>query len=121
MIAILTGCGGSKPTGQPPPEVSGSGVQLSQPITVADCTDWEAGSVEERLGTVRQLRDFAGGPVVGGVGDGAQSGRGAVLDDEKAYDLLETYCANEYARGFRLYKLYERAAAFAGQAPAGGQ
>ena len=39
---------------------------------------------------------------------------GPVLDDERAYNLLQGYCANRFARGFKLYKLYERAAAFVG-------
>jgi hypothetical protein len=37
-----------------------------------------------------------------------------VLDDERAYELLQSYCAHYFARGFKLYKLYERAAAFVG-------
>ena len=39
-----------------------------------------------------------------------------MLDDEKAYDLFDSYCENEFARGFKLYKLYARAAAFSGLA-----
>lgn len=42
------------------------------------------------------------------------SGSGSVLDDKQAYDLFDNYCKNDFARGFKLYKLYERAAAFAG-------
>jgi len=37
-----------------------------------------------------------------------------VLEDGRAYELLQNYCANYLARGFKLYKLYERAAAFLG-------
>ena len=57
-----------------------------------------------------QLRGFAGGPI--GSSSGPQ--RGPVLDDKRAYKVLHSYCANYFARGFRLYKLYERAAAFVG-------
>jgi hypothetical protein len=39
-------------------------------------------------------------------------GRGAVLEDERAYDLLQGYCSAEFAESFKLYKLYTRAAAF---------
>jgi hypothetical protein len=56
------------------------------------------------------LRGFAGGPI--GSSKGIQ--RGPVLDDARAYRLLQSYCANYFARGFKLYKLYERAAAFLG-------
>lgn len=78
------------------------------PLRAADCSDWRRASLRERLGTVQELRRFAGGPV------GSPAGRGAVLDDDKAYDLLEHQCAPDHAHGFRLYKLYTRGAAFRG-------
>ena len=37
-----------------------------------------------------------------------------MLDDDQAYDLLEGQCEPEFAGAFKLYKLYGRAAAFAG-------
>jgi hypothetical protein len=40
-----------------------------------------------------------------------------VLEEEQAYDLFQAYCKQPFARGFLLYKLYGRAAGFAGQAP----
>jgi hypothetical protein len=76
-----------------------------------DCSDWRKADLGERLGTVRQLRDFAGGPV------GSPPGHGNVLDDKRAYYLFQSYCAHYYARGFDLYKLYTRAAAFSSLAP----
>jgi hypothetical protein len=107
LIASLAGCGnGSEPEGdQAPAAVPGLGV----PINLADCGDWRDAAVEERLGTISQLREFVGGPVAG------TPGRGSVLEDEEAYDLFESYCENEFARGFKLYKLYSRAAAFSGR------
>jgi hypothetical protein len=62
--------------------------------------------VRERQGTVRALREFAGGR------SGSPAGRGATLDDRKAYEVLEAYCERDFARHFKLYKLYTRAAAF---------
>jgi hypothetical protein len=64
---------------------------------------------------VVQLRLVAGGPV--GSSNGIQNG--PVLDDPQAYTLLQSYCRNYLARGFKLYKLYNRAAAFRGH-PAPG-
>lgn len=108
VAAALAGCGGS---GSEEQAASGGGPDISGlPINLADCEDWNDASVEERLATVAQIRDYTGGPV-GGTGGGT----GAVLDDEKAYDFFESYCENQFARGFKLYKLYGRAAAFSGQ------
>jgi hypothetical protein len=112
-LAVLTGCGSKGGS----PSVPVQGLNVGQSISVADCNDWKQADTEQRLGTIRELRNFAGGAVVGG--SAAQpSGTGAVLDDSKAYDLLDNYCKNTFARGFKLYKLYERAASFSG-APAG--
>jgi hypothetical protein len=99
---LATGCGGSGSPGGTPVQ----GPDLGVPLRLADCTDWKKADVSQRLGTVRELRDFAGGP------SGSPAGHGNVLDEKKAYDLLQGYCGNFFARGFKLYKLYVRAAAF---------
>jgi hypothetical protein len=107
VAAALAGCGGDDGSARQ----SQQGRELGAPINLADCRDWNAGTVEERLGTIHGIREFLGGPVPG------TGGTGRTLDDEQAYDLFEGWCRNEFARGFKLYKLYARAAAFAG-APA---
>lgn len=107
-VGLLAGCGGSGGSKKRVDYNSGRGVGDS--IRTADCTDWRKGSIHARRRTVVQLREFAGGPI--GSSAGIQKGR--VLDDERAYKVLQSYCANEFARGFKLYKLYERAAAFVG-------
>jgi len=98
----LAGCGGDGAENGS----ASSGPDLGQPIQLANCTDWKNGSVEERLGTIRRIREFFGGSVPG------TGGSGRVLEDEQAYDLFEGFCRAEYARGFTLYRLYTRAAAF---------
>lgn len=108
-VIALTGCGSDSST----PPALGVGPNVGEPINLADCSDWNEASTPERLGTLDQLEEFAGGPVVGNNAS-APSGTGAVLDDDRAYDLLEGYCKAEFAAGFKLYKLYQRAAAFAG-------
>jgi hypothetical protein len=108
-VLVLAGCGGG-PNTQPQIDV---GPNVGQPINPADCHDWNQANTEERLGTIHQLKNFAGGPVVGNSAS-APSGTGAVLDDKQAYDLFNSYCRESFARGFKLYKLYTRAAAFAG-------
>jgi hypothetical protein len=107
--ALIAGCGGGSGT-QPQVDV---GPNVGQPIALADCNDWNQANTEQRLGTISELKGFAGGPVVGNNGT-SPSGTGAVLDDKQAYDLFQNYCKEPFARGFKLYKLYERAAAFSG-------
>ena len=82
-------------------------------IRTVDCADWKKGSVVQRNNTVIALRGFAGGQV----GSSAQMRRGPVLNDGQAYRLFQSYCSKYFARGFKLYKLYERAAGFAGHQP----
>ena len=108
--ALIAGCGGGS-SAQPQVDV---GPNVGQPISLADCHDWNQANTEQRLGTINQLKDFAGGPIVGNNAS-SPSGTGAVLDDKDAYNLFNRYCAESFARGFKLYKLYERAAAFTGQ------
>jgi hypothetical protein len=99
----LAGCGSSSHT-----NTAKTGV--GQSLRVENCANWELATVAQRRTTVQQLRKFAGGPV------GSSSARqyGPVLSDNRAYKLFESYCAKPFARGFKLYKLYTRAAAFAG-------
>jgi hypothetical protein len=106
---IVAGCGGGTNT-QPQIDV---GPNVGQPINLADCNDWNQASTAQRLGTISELKGFAGGPVVGNNAT-SPSGTGAVLGDKQAYDLFENYCKESFARGFKLYKLYERAASFSG-------
>jgi hypothetical protein len=109
VAVLIAGCGGGSGT-QPQIDV---GPNVGQSIALADCNDWNQANTEQRLGTIQQLKDFAGGPVVGNNAS-SPSGTGAVLDDKQAYNLFENYCKEPFARGFKLYKLYGRAAGFAG-------
>jgi hypothetical protein len=106
-IALLGGCGDSSKAKKEPVEFP---VPSVGSVRTADCTDWKRGEVDQRRSTVVQLRKFAGGPV----GSSAGIQRGPVLDDERAYKILQSYCRKYFARGFKLYKLYERAAAYIG-------
>jgi hypothetical protein len=100
----LAGCmGGSPEEGQ---ASLGSGARIGAPTQLVACADWSEADVRERYGTIEALREFAGGPT------GSPSGRGATMEDDEAYRLFERWCAESYARGFKLYKLYTRAAAF---------
>jgi hypothetical protein len=109
LLVAAAGCSSASSARTPADEEP----QIAVPIRLVRCTDWNRASVAERRGTVRQLKNFAGGPVIGG-GDTPAHGTGAVLEDEQAYDLLSNTCKQSYARAFKLYKLYERGASFAG-------
>lgn len=104
MLATV-GCGSS---GDAQPSPTG-GPAVNSDVRLATCADWNRASVPERRGTVGELGALSGGPVAG------QPARGPVLGARQAYDLLERYCAQPYARGFKLYKLYDRAAGFVGR------
>jgi hypothetical protein len=109
FLVLLGGCGSSDS-----PKTTQATEELPAPavgsVRSADCTDWKHGTVEQRRSTVVALRHFAGGPV----GSSAGIKKGRVLDDGRAYRVLQSYCKRYFARGFKLYKLYERAAAFVG-------
>jgi len=102
---LLAGCGAVSSAREHPPAASVGSVRQ------ADCTDWKQGNADQRHGTVLKLRHFAGGPV----GSSAGIQTGPVLDDDRAYKVLDSWCSRRFARGFKLYKLYERAAAFVGR------
>ena len=107
-LALLGGCGGSSHSNT---RAGGNATRgVGESIRLASCTDWQKGTIAQRRQTVVELREFAGGQVGSSVG----IQRGPVLFDASAYKLFQKYCANYFARGFRLYKLYTRSAAFAG-------
>jgi hypothetical protein len=83
-------------------------------VRTSDCGDWKKGSKAARHRAIVRLRDFAGGPV----GSSFALKTGPVLDDAQAYKVIRSWCVHYYARGFKLYKLYDRAAAFVGRSGA---
>jgi hypothetical protein len=104
---LLAGCGSVSVASKAPKDPQTASVGS---VRQADCTDWKKGSEDQRRTMVFHLRKFAGGPV----GSSAGIKTGPVLDDDRAHRLLDSYCSKYFARGFKLYKLYERAAAFVG-------
>ena len=99
----LPSCQGDDSSG-PPAGYQEAGV--GQPIQLANCRHWNKASPRQRAHTVRELRAFAGGPT------GSAGRSGATLDDDRAYAVLDGNCGRDFARGFKLYKLYTRAASF---------
>ncbi|HST32095.1 MAG TPA: hypothetical protein VLJ80_01120 [Solirubrobacteraceae bacterium] len=77
------------------------------------CEQWRKGTVQQRHGALKRLRKFATSPI------GSSNARkyGPTLSESRAYRLFDSLCAKHFARAFKLYKLYERAAAFLGSVP----
>jgi hypothetical protein len=104
----LAACGGS---GDASSSAAGVGPHIGVALRLADCNDWKQASVDERIGTVQEIADFAGGPT------GSPAGHGNTLSAKRGYEVLDGWCSQTFARGFKLYKLYTRAAAFSSLAP----
>jgi hypothetical protein len=107
-VALLSGCGSSSHSKTRVSDNTTRGVGAS--ISLDNCTDWQHATIAQRRDTVLELREFAGSAI--GSSTGIQ--HGPVLSDDRAYKLFQSYCANYFARGFKLYKLYTHAAALIG-------
>ncbi len=102
-VIALSGCGGSggeaapvQPVGQ---DKAGSVAPLAQ------CRDWIRGNPAEQLATIEDIRsqiNLEGGTV-----------QAPPLSDEEAQGVFDRACSNEFAKTFRLYVIYSRAAGFA--------
>jgi hypothetical protein len=93
---LVAGCGGDTPAPQGGPLGPGARLQT------ATCRDWRAASPQQRSNTVDRLEEIAAGP----------RREGGTLPDDVAYETLEARCKPEFARGFLLYDIYNRAAGF---------
>ena len=86
---------GTDPVGQ---VIAGSAAPLAM------CADWNDGSEPERLATIEDIRTQLAAQ---------DSGISAPeLTDEEAEEMFDGACEPSWAAGFRLYKLYARAAGF---------
>jgi hypothetical protein len=101
--ASLAACGESgSPGGE---EVVGVGQERAGSVAaLAQCTDWNEGTEEEKRATVGDIRVQ--------LNQAGADGPTPSLPEQETYELFERACANDYAAGFRLYKVYARAAAF---------
>ncbi len=72
---------------------------------LAQCKDWVGGPRDRKLATIDDIR--------GQVSRRDTGVSTPPLSDEEALGLFDRACANRYARSFRLYVLYARAAGYA--------
>ena len=101
----LGACGGgaSQPAARPAeplgPKLGGS------VATLADCGDWHGGPRDRKLATIADIRSQVNRDDTGI--------EAPPLSDSEAMQLFDRECAQSYAKGFRLYVLYARAAGWA--------
>lgn len=107
VVLTFAGCGdnGSTEADAAPGDPVGVGqVRAGSVASLVQCSDWVAGTREQRMVTITDIRAQ--------LNQVNSSGPTPDLSDDDAYALFERACAEDYAIGFRLYKLYARAAAF---------
>ncbi|MEA2140577.1 MAG: hypothetical protein QOC91_676 [Solirubrobacteraceae bacterium] len=113
---LLSGCGeaGTSHASTFPTHMAGPvTADVGESARSDTCEQWRKGSVQQRHGALKRLRKFATSPI----GSSKDRKYGPTLSDSRAYRLFDSLCAKHFARAFKLYKLYERAAAFLGSAP----
>ena len=98
-VAVVAGCGGEAEPANPVGEV-----RVGTVAPLAQCRDWLAADDEQRLATIADIRRQ--------VNTGDLEHENVELTDEQAASVFDGACANDFAAGFRLYKLYYRAAAY---------
>lgn len=106
-VAVASGCGEDTPGDE---AAQGVGpVKAGSIAAGAQCRDWNAGTEEEKLATISDIRsqiNLEDAPV-----------DTPALTDEQAYELFEHACTEDFAAGIKLYKLYVQRAAFQPLAP----
>jgi hypothetical protein len=106
-LAAAAGCG---PDGAGSSAASGAEAPaelLGERPGVLRCTDWNEGTEAERRGTIEQITALAGANA-----NPEEPGSERTLPDDEAYNALDGTCEEHLARGFLLYEIYNRAAAF---------
>jgi hypothetical protein len=101
---IVAGCGNTGEATTTEPARGVGGVRVGSVSYLAQCRDWVAGTEEQRLATIADIRAQ--------INTGDPGVQNPTLSDEAAYDVFENACSHDYATGFRLYKLYFRASAY---------
>lgn len=108
----LAGCGGTSASNATAAAKVPASADVGESARSDTCAQWKAGTVTQRYGALARLRKFAESPV----GSSSLLKSGHILYDKQAYKLFGSVCDHRFARAFKLYKLYERAAAFVGHA-----
>jgi hypothetical protein len=98
------------PVEQSPADLDRFGAEPLGPVTagsvarMAQCRDWRSGGHAARMATIYDVRSQIN------LEDGTVEI--PALTDDEAYELFQSACSHDFARGFRLYKLYARATGY---------
>jgi hypothetical protein len=109
IAAAVGGCGDDAET---PPDTGTEGVgqvRAGTSAALAQCSDWLTGTEEEKQETIDDIYNQ--------LNQAGADGPTPDLPDDEARALFDSACVNDYAAGFRLYKIYARTAAFKNLAP----
>ena len=108
VVGATSGCGAepqdTAPAAAAQPVTGVGSIRAGSVAQLAQCSDWNDGTRAERLATIADIRAQ--------VNQAGADGPTPDLTDDDAYALFQRACSNEFAVGFRLYKLYLRAASF---------
>jgi hypothetical protein len=114
LATAVAGCGGGsneRPEAKTPTSAPQTRVihkDLGVDVRLANCMDWLRGDDAARRGTIQEISGFAGSQV----GSTPGNPNGPTISETDAYALFQRWCAQDFAKHFKLYKLYTRAAAF---------
>lgn len=106
VVALAVVACGGEPSDNPSQGAGPSSFQAN--ARQADCEDWQRANTEQRLSIIGGLRVKAGEEA----GENLPQGQPAQLSEDETYDFFQRSCARPFARKFKLYDTYVRAAAF---------
>ena len=111
IAAAIAGCGEEEPVTTTGYGTEGVGmVRAGSSAALAQCSDWLVATDEQKQQTVDDIYNQLNQA-------GADGPTPDIPDDADAHEFFDRACANDYAGGFRLYKIYARSAAFSNIAP----
>ena len=106
---LIGGCGEDEDSGGEPASEGVGPVKVGSVAAGAQCRHWNRGSEAEKLATISDIRSQVN----------LESGtvETPALTDEQALELFDHACAEDFAAGLKLYKLYAQRAGFQPLAP----
>lgn len=104
-LAALSGCGEDEAEPASTGTEGVGAVRAGSSAALAQCSDWVSATEEQQQQTIDDIYNQLNQA-------GADGPTPDYADDEEAREFFDSACSNDYARGFRLYKIYARSAAF---------